>query len=57
MTAVGYISHTEDIVKASWSKFQHDGAAEFKLWEQSPVPPALPAKDLAGGRMQVLNVR
>jgi len=31
MTAVGYISDTEEIVKASWSLFQHDGAAAFKL--------------------------
>jgi hypothetical protein len=57
MTAVGYISDTEEIVKASWSKFHHDGAAAFKLSEKSPVPPALSAKDLPGGRTQVLNVR
>jgi hypothetical protein len=31
MTAVGYISDTEDIVKASWSNFHHDGAVECKL--------------------------
>jgi len=49
MTAVGYISDTEEIVKASWSKFHHDGAAAFKLCEKSPVPPALSAKDLPGG--------
>jgi len=36
MTAVGYISDTEEIVKASWSLFQYDGAAAFKLWKQSP---------------------
>jgi hypothetical protein len=57
MTAVGYISDTEEIVKASWSNFHHDGAAAFKLSEKSPVPPALSAKDLPGGRTQVLNVR
>jgi len=56
MTAVGYISVTEDIVKASWSLFQHDGAAAFKLSERSPLPPALSAKDLPGGRTQILNV-
>jgi hypothetical protein len=33
MTAVGYISDTEEIVKASWSLFQHDGATAFKLPE------------------------
>jgi len=49
MTAVGYISDTEEIVKSSWSLFQHDGAAAFKLSERSPLPPALSAKDLPGG--------
>jgi hypothetical protein len=57
MTAVGYISDTEEIVKASWSNFHHDGAAAFKLSEQSPMPPALSPKDLPRGRTQVLNVR
>jgi len=57
MTAVGYISDTEEIVKASWSLFQHDGAAAFKLSERLPLPPALSAKDLPGGRTQILNVR
>jgi hypothetical protein len=57
MTAVGYISVTEEIVKASWSNFHHDGAAAFKLSEKSPVPPALSAKDLPGRQSQVLNVR
>jgi len=31
MTAIGSISDTEEIVNASWSLFQHDGAAAFKL--------------------------
>jgi len=57
MTAIGFISDTEEIVKASWSFFQHDGAAAFKLSETSPVPPALSAMDLPGGRTQALNVR
>jgi len=56
MTAVGYISDTEEIVKASWSLFHHDGAAAFKLSERSPLPPALSAKDLPGRRTQILNV-
>jgi len=56
MTAVGYISDTEESVKASWSLFQHDGAAAFKLSERSPLPPALSAKNLPGGRTQILNV-
>jgi len=54
MTAVGYILDTEEIVKASWSLFQHDGAAAFKLSETSPLPPALSAKDLPGGRTHML---
>ena len=33
MTAIGYISDTEEITNASWSLFQHDGAAAFKLSE------------------------
>jgi len=57
MTAVGYISDMEEIVQASWSLFPHDGAAAFKLSERSPLPPALSAKDLPGGRTQILNVR
>jgi hypothetical protein len=36
MTAIGYISDTEEIVNASWTNFQHYGAAEFKLSERSP---------------------
>jgi hypothetical protein len=31
MTVVGYISDTEEIVKASCPLFQHYGAAAFKL--------------------------
>jgi hypothetical protein len=57
MTAVGYISDMEKIVKASWLLFQHDCAAAFKLSERSPLPPALSSKDLPGGRTQILNVR
>jgi hypothetical protein len=49
ITAVEYISDTEEIVKASWSLFQHDGAAAFKLSEKSHVQPVLSAKDLPGG--------
>jgi len=57
MTTVGYISDTEESVKASWSLFQHAGAAAFELSERSPLPPALSAKDLPGGRTQILHVR
>jgi hypothetical protein len=55
VTAGGYISDTEQIVKASWSFFQHDGAAAFKLSERSPLPPALSKKDIPGGRTKILN--
>jgi hypothetical protein len=56
MTAVGHISPTEEIIKASWANFHHDGAAALKLSEKSPVLPALSANDLPGGRSQVLNI-
>jgi hypothetical protein len=44
------------MVQASWSNFHHYGVAAFKLSEKSPLPPALSAKDLTGGRTQVLNL-
>jgi len=44
------------MVKASWSLFQHHGAAAFELSERSPLPPALCAKDLPGGRTHRLDV-
>ena len=56
MTAVGYISDTEEIIKASFANFQPDGTAAFKFSERSPLPPALSAKDLPGGRTQVSNM-
>jgi hypothetical protein len=56
MTAVGYILDTEEIVKASSSHFQHNGAAAFKLSERSPFPPSLSAKNHPGERTQILNV-
>jgi len=46
MTAVGYISDTEEIIKASCSVFQQNAAAAFKILERSPLPPALSEKDL-----------
>jgi len=56
MTAVGYISDTEEIVKASWSLFQHDGTAAYESSERSPLPPPLSAKELPGGRTPILYV-
>jgi hypothetical protein len=38
MTPMGYISDTDEIVKASWSLIQHHGAAGFKFVERSPLP-------------------
>jgi len=49
MAAVGYISDTEEIVKALWSLFQHDAVAAFELSERSPLLPPLSAKNLPGG--------
>jgi len=58
IVGVGYISDMEEIIKASWSLFQHDASvAAFKLSERSPLPPALCAKDLPGGQTRMLNVR
>ena len=56
MTAIGYIPDTEEIVIASWSLSQHDGAATLQLSERSPLSPALSAKDFPGGQTQLLNV-
>jgi len=55
-TAIGCISDMEEIVKASSLLFHHDGAAAYKLSERSPLPPALSAKDISGGRTQRLNI-
>jgi len=57
MTAIGYILDMAEIVQASCRLFQHDGAAAFTLLERSPLPPACSAKDLPGGRIEILNVR
>jgi len=40
ITAVGYISDTDQIVNASWSLFKHDVAGALKLSQWSPLPPA-----------------
>jgi hypothetical protein len=51
MITMGYSS-----VKATWSLFQHDGAAAFKLSERTPLKPPLSATYLPGGRTHILNV-
>jgi hypothetical protein len=45
----------EEMVKASWSLLEHDGAAAFGLSERSPLPRPLPANDLPGRRTQILH--
>jgi hypothetical protein len=57
MTAVGYISDTEEIVTSFWPLFEHYGVAGFKWSERSHLTPALSEMDLPGGRTQILNVR
>ena len=57
MTSGEYTSDTEELVKASWWNFRHGAGAAFKLSQRSPVPPALSAKDLPGGRTRLLNAR
>jgi hypothetical protein len=56
LTAVWYISDTEEMVKASWPLFHHDSAAVFILSAGSPLPQALSAKDLIGGWTEIFNV-
>jgi len=56
MTVVRYISDTEVIFEATWSLFQHDCPAAFKLSERYPWPPAWSAKNIPGGRTELLNV-
>jgi len=57
MPAMGYILDTEEIVQASWSLFQHDGVAAFKLSGISHLAPPMSAKKLPGGRTQIFDVR
>ena len=57
MREVEYISEMEDSVKVSWSNSKHDGEAAFKLSERSRLPPAVSAKELAGGPTLVFIVR
>jgi len=56
ITAVGYSIATEEIVRASLSLIQPDGAAIFTLLERSSLPPAWSTKDLPEAPTQILNV-
>jgi len=57
MPAVGYFSDTEEILKAFWLNFQHNGVAACILSERSSLPPTLSAMILPGGWAEVLIVR
>lgn len=56
ITAVGYVSGMEEMLKASCALFQHDGVAEIKLSERSPLRPAVSVKDLPAGRTEISNI-
>jgi len=56
-TAIGFILDTEEIVNASWTNYQHNGAAAFQLSGKSLQPPALSAKDLLGVQSEIFNLR
>jgi hypothetical protein len=56
MTTAGYMSNTEELVKASCPLFQDDGVAAYKLSVRSPLPPALSTLDLPGEQTQVIYV-
>jgi hypothetical protein len=56
MTTIRLITDPEEIVKASRSLFHHDGVAASQMSERSPWPPALFAKDLRGGRSEIVYV-
>jgi hypothetical protein len=55
MTMVGYISDTDVIVIASYTKSVNVGVAAFKSSVRIPLPSVFSAKVLAGGRTHVLN--
>jgi hypothetical protein len=57
LTPVGYTLDTEEIVKSSCSFFQLDVGAAFTSSGRSSFQPPLSAKDLPGGRTQILNLR
>jgi hypothetical protein len=56
MMGIGCISDTDEIVKVSCSVCQHGGSAAFELSEVSPLPQAVSAKDLPGGRNDILCI-
>ena len=57
MTDVQYNSDMEENAKALWSVSQPNGEVAFTIAERSPLSPTLFAKDIPGGRTQILNIR
>jgi hypothetical protein len=55
MTAIGYISDTEETVDEGWSSINHDGVTAFKAIERSNcgLPASLPRIKLPKGRTQI----
>jgi hypothetical protein len=56
MTAVEYISDTEEIAEESCVHSQHDSAAVLKLSDRSPWLLALSATNLSTGDIQIIYV-
>jgi len=56
MSAIEYISDTEETVNACWLHYHSERVAEFQLSERSPVPPTWSAKDRAGGQTEVFSI-
>jgi hypothetical protein len=57
MTFRVYILDLEEIFRAFWEHFPHQGAAGYKLSDTTPLPPAFSSKVIPGGQMQVLNMQ
>jgi hypothetical protein len=55
-TALEYIMDTNQMSNTSWSLFEYNGAAAFKLSEGSPLPPHVSVNDLPGRQIEILNV-
>lgn len=57
MTAIGYISDTEETEDMSSSSFHHDGSQAFITSGQRSLPPALSKDDLLDGENKVLYIK
>lgn len=56
MTAMGYISDTEETQEKSWSTFAHDGVVAFKSNEKA-LPKSLPLTEIGDGQARVRHFR